>query len=351
MLTQLDHYRLLGRSGLRVSPLCLGTMTFGTDWGWGTDKETSKQIFDAYVEKGGNFIDTANLYTNGSSEIILSDLIAKDRDRLVLATKYTLTTETGDPNLCGNHRKSMLQSVEASLKRLKTDYIDLFWMHAWDKSTPADEVMRGLDDLVSSGKIQYIAVSDTPAWRFAQMNTLAELRGWSRFIAVQTAYSLIRRDAERDIIPAAIEIGLAVLPWSPLEGGLLSGKYGWAEFEAHQKRTEAPKAFGDENRALNLTERNIKIAECVKEMASEIGRTPAQVALNWLLCQPGVTAPILGARKLEQFTDNLGCLDFKLDDSQLSKLNEVSAFELGFPHDFLAGDKLQMLITAGTIIE
>ncbi len=228
---QLDRYRLLGRSGLRVSPLCLGTMTFGTEWGWGADRETSRAIFNAYAERGGNFIDTANFYTKGTSERLVGECMADARERFVLATKFTLNMRPGDPNAGGNHRKCMIQSVEASLRRLNTDYIDLYWLHAWDGTTPVDEVMRGLDDLVRAGKILYVAVSDTPAWKIAQCNTLAELRGWSRFIALQVEYNLALRDVERDLVPMAIELGLGVLPWSPLASGLLSGKYTRADLE------------------------------------------------------------------------------------------------------------------------
>jgi aryl-alcohol dehydrogenase-like predicted oxidoreductase len=346
---RLDHYRRLGRSGLRVSPLCLGTMTFGTDWGWGADEPTSRAIFDAYAGRGGNFIDTANFYTNGTSERLVGAFIAGERERFVLATKYTLNMNPGDPNAGGNHRKCMVQSVEASLRRLNTDYIDLYWLHVWDGTTPIDEIMRGLDDLVAAGKILYIAVSDTPAWRIAQANTLAELRGWSRFIALQVEYNLALRDAERDLVPMAIELGLGVLPWSPLASGLLSGKYGREDLEKQRRAEKA--AEGTVSRPLMLTERRIEIAEAVKAVAGEIGRTPAQVALAWLLTRRGVTSPILGARTVAQIEDNLGALDVVLGPDELHRLEAASAITLGFPHDFIASDMVRGIVTGGTTIE
>jgi aryl-alcohol dehydrogenase-like predicted oxidoreductase len=348
-LCRLDHYRLLGRSGLRVSPLCLGTMTFGTEWGWGADRETSRAIFDAYAERGGNFIDTANFYTNGTSERLVGEFLNGERERFVLATKFTLNMHPGDPNAGGNHRKCMVQSVEASLRRLGTDYIDLYWLHVWDDTTPIDEIMRGLDDLVRAGKIVYIAVSDTPAWRIAQANTLAELRGWSRFIALQVEYNLALRDAERDLVPMALELGLGVLPWSPLASGLLSGKYERSDLD-RQRQSDKGADGGTVSRPLTLSERRIEIAEAVKAVAGEIGRTPAQVALNWLLGRRGVTSPILGARTRAQIEDNLGAAEFTLGAAHRERLDAVSAIELGFPHDFVASAMVRGLITGGATI-
>jgi aryl-alcohol dehydrogenase-like predicted oxidoreductase len=346
---RLDHYRLLGRSGLRVSPLCLGTMTFGTDWGWGADEDTSRAIFDAYASRGGNFIDTANFYTRGTSERLVGRFIAAERDRFVLATKYTLNMNPGDPNAGGNHRKCMVRAVEASLRRLGTDYIDLYWLHVWDDTTPVDEIMRGLDDLVRAGKILYLAVSDTPAWRIAQANTLAELRGWSRFVALQVEYNLALRDAERELIPMAMELGLGVLPWSPLASGLLSGKYSREDLEKQRQAEKAEGVVG--SRPLTLTETRIEIADAVKAVAADIGRTPAQVALAWLLARPGVASPILGARTLAQIEDNLGALDVGLDADALQRLEAASAITLGFPHDFIASDMVWGIVTGGTTIE
>ncbi|EPC03162.1 hypothetical protein L861_22905 [Litchfieldella anticariensis FP35 = DSM 16096] len=351
-ITTLDSYRLLGRSGLRVSPLCLGTMTFGSDWGWGADEATSEAIFRAYAEKGGNFIDTANFYTNGSSEKIVGRCIAGDRDRFVLATKYTLNTRCGDPNAGGNQRKNMVQSVEASLKRLGTDYIDLYWVHAWEYRTPVDEVMRALDDLVRQGKVLYIGASDFPAWKVSEANTLAELRGWSRFIGLQVEYSLAMRDIERDLVPMATELGLGVTPWSPLAGGLLTGKYSRADIERQQRANEAGEldVFNNQQRVLLPNERQLSIADEVRAIAEEVDRSPAQVALNWTLTRPGVTSTILGARRVEQLQDNLGALDFSLSDEQLTRLNEISQIELGFPHDFITGEFVNDIITGGATI-
>jgi aryl-alcohol dehydrogenase-like predicted oxidoreductase len=346
---RLDHYRLLGRSGLRVSPLCLGTMTFGTDWGWGADEETSRAIFDAYAGRGGNFIDTANFYTRGTSERLVGRFVAGERDRFVLASKYTLNMNPGDPNAGGNHRKCMVRAVEASLQRLATDYIDLYWLHVWDDTTPVDEIMRGLDDLVRAGKILYIAVSDTPAWRIAQANTLAELRGWSRFIALQVEYNLALRDAERDLIPMAIGLGLGVLPWSPLASGLLSGKYSRADLD--RQRAAGQGAGVEGARPLTLSDKRIEVAEAVKAVAADIGRTPAQVALAWLLARPGVTSPILGARTRAQIEDNLGALEVILGADALQRLEAASEITLGFPHDFIAGDMVRGIVAGGTTIE
>ena len=218
------RYKLFGRSGLRVSELALGTMTFGEAWGWGASKEESRLMFDAYAEAGGNFIDTANRYTDGTAETFVGDFIAADRDHFVVATKYTLWDRRNDPSFSGNHRKNMMRSLEASLRRLQTDHVDLLWVHAWDFTTPVDEVMRGLDDLVAAGKVHYVGVSDTPAWIVAQANTLAELRGWSRFVGLQIRYSLADRAAERDLLPMARAFDLEVTPWSILGARVLTGK-------------------------------------------------------------------------------------------------------------------------------
>ncbi|MEX0774449.1 MAG: aldo/keto reductase [Phycisphaeraceae bacterium] len=351
--TTLDNYRLLGRSGLRVSPLCLGTMTFGLDWGWGCDEETSHAIFRAYADAGGNFVDTANFYTNGSSEKIVGKCIGHDRARFVLATKYTLNTNRGDPNAGGNHRKNMMQSVEASLTRLATDYIDLYWVHAWEYRTPIDEVMRGLDDLVRQGKVLYLGASDFPAWKAAQGNTMAELLGWSRFIGLQVEYSLAMRDIERDLVPMAVELGLGITPWSPLAGGVLTGKYTRKDIKKQQQRAASAKydPFDSTQRMLVLTEERLAIADAVKAIAKETGRTSAQVALNWTLTRPGVCSTILGARKVSQIEDNLGALDFTLSPAHLQRLNDVSKIDLGFPHSFVTGGFVNDIVTGGAKVE
>ncbi|XXY52112.1 aldo/keto reductase [Sorangium sp. So ce269] len=333
----LDTYRLLGRSGLRVSPLALGTMTFGTDWGWGSDRDEAKRIFDVYLERGGNFIDTANKYTNGTSERLVGELAGDRRERLVLATKYTLSMRPGDPNSGGNHRKSMVRSVEASLGRLRTDYIDILYLHAWDGTAPVEEVLRAMDDLVRSGKVLYVAISDTPAWQVSRMQAIADLRGWAPLVALQIEYSLVERTVERELIPMAQEMGLGVIPWSPLASGVLTGKYSKADLDAGGGTSDA--AGTRKNVAAangSLTARGLDIAAVVKAVAAESGKTPAQIALAWTLLHPAVTAPIMGARTLKQLEDNLGALDVRLTEGQRARLDQASAVELGFPHDFLA---------------
>lgn len=334
--TRLDSYRLLGRSGLRVSPLCLGAMTFGSDWGWGAGADESRRIFDAYVDRGGNFIDTANQYTNGTSEQLLGEFAEGKRERLVIATKYTLTTRAEDPNSGGNHRKSMVRSVEQSLTRLKTDHIDLLYLHAWDDTTPVEEILRGMDDLVRSGKVLYVGISDTPAWQVARMQAIADLRGWSPLIALQIEYNLIERTVERDLIPMARELGLGVIPWSPLASGVLTGKYSRADLPSGDASAD-PAGTRKNVAASNasLTERGLAIAEAVGDVAREVGKPPAQVALAWTLLNPAVVSPIVGARTAAQLEENLQALDVSLSDEQRAHLDAVSAIELGFPHDFL----------------
>ena len=330
-------YKLFGKSGLRVSELCLGTMTFGEEWGWGTNKEESKKMFDAYTNAGGNFIDTANRYTEGTSEEWVGDFITSDRDHFVVATKYTLFTRHGDPNFSGNHRKNMVQALDASLKRLKTDYIDLYWLHAWDYTTPVEEVLRGLDDLVRAGKILYIGISDTPAWVVSQANTMAELRGWSRFVGLQIQYSLTERTVERDLLPMARNFDMAVTPWGIIDAGILSGKYNKSSDEKGRANMTNP-----------IPERKLKIAEEVVKLAEEIGKPPSQVAINWVRQQPGVIIPILGARSEKHLNDNLACLEFELTDEQISSLDEASKIDLGFPHEFLKKDAIRNIIFGGT---
>ncbi|WP_454848646.1 aldo/keto reductase [Rhizobium binxianense] len=348
----LDSYRLLGRSGLRVSPLSLGAMTFGTDWGWGTEEAEARRIFDAYVDRGGNFIDTANQYTGGSSGRFVGRFAEGRRDELVIATKYTLTSRPKDPNSGGNHRRSMVRSVEDSLKRLNTDYIDLLYLHAWDFTTPVEEVLRGLDDLVRAGKIVYAGISDTPAWQVSRMQAIADLRGWTPFVALQIEYSLIERTVERDLIPMAKEMGLGVIPWSPLASGVLTGKYTRADLDIGDGSASA--AGTRKNIAAgngSLTERGLAIADVVKAVAAELGRTPAQVAIAWTLLNPAVTAPITGARTLAQLEDNLGALDVVFTDDQRARLEAASAVELGFPHDFLARPLTRGVMFGETRIE
>ena len=331
------RYKLLGKSGLRVSELCLGGMTFGEDWGSmlpGASKEEAKKIFDLFVSKGGNFIDTANVYQNGTSEKYVGEFISSERGRFVVATKYTLTTNPDDPNASGNHRKNLVQSVDASLKRLNTHYIDLLWVHIWDPMTPIEEVMRSLDDLIRSGKILYIGISDVPAWVVSNANAIADLRSWSSFIGLQIMYNLLERSAERELLPMARALDIGVTVWSPLGGGVLSGKY-------NKQNTEEQKRFNDNNpmSASFVNERNISIAAEVQAIAKEITKTPSQVALNWIRQRQNdkaVMIPILGARTEAQVKDNLGCLDFELTSDQLKRLDEKSKIQLGFPHDFMS---------------
>lgn len=329
------RYTLLGNSGLRVSELCLGTMTFGTEWGWGADKEESKKIFDAFAAADGTFIDTANRYTEGSSERFLGEFIQSERDHFVLATKYSLRDKTGDLNFAGNHRKNLMRSVEGSLKRLNTEIIDLLWLHAWDFATPVEEVLRGLDDLVSSGKVHYIGISDTPAWIVSQANTIAQFRGWSKFVALQVEYSLIQRTPERDLLPMAKSLGLAVTPWAPLAGGALTGKY---------LRQETGRVT--EN-SIRRGERSNLIAQKVVDISLELGVSPGQVAINWCRQKQQTVIPIVGARTEAQMLDSLGCTTFQLSAEHLSQLDIVSAIELGFPHDFLATDNVSDLLFGG----
>jgi aryl-alcohol dehydrogenase-like predicted oxidoreductase len=338
------RYKLLGKSGLKVSELCLGAMTFGDDWGWGSTKEESRKIYDAFVAAGGNFIDTADLYTNGTSEQFLGEFMASDRERIVLATKYTNNAPGTDPNAAGNQRKNMMQSVEASLKRLNTDYIDLYWLHVWDFLTPVEEVMRAFDDLIRQGKVLYIGISDAPAWIVSRANTLAELRGWTQFVGLQVEYSLIERSCDRELLPMAREMDLAVTVWSPLAGGLLTGKYAeGGDTVNEEKRLEHPMVAP----LVDMTERKRRIAAAVVKVAEAIGKTPAQVALAWLRRQPGVMIPIIGARRLSQLKDNMACVEFSLDEAHLQQLNEVSRIELGFPHDFVANEMVQNFAYGG----
>lgn len=316
------RYTLLGSSGLRVSELCLGTMTFGTDWGWGADETESRKQFEVFAAAGGTFIDTANNYTDGTAERFVGELVAADRDRFVIGTKYSLNTRPGDLNAGGNHRKSLVRSLDASLRRLGTDYVDVLWLHAWDYLTPPEEVMRALDDQVRAGKVLYLGVSDTPAWLVSRMNTIAELRGWTPFTALQVEYSLVQREVERELLPMARGLGLGVTTWGPLGAGLLTGKYD------RRKPSREPRRLAEADPA------RLDVAEAVVDVAAELGVPPSQVALAWLRAR-GVV-PLLGARTAAQLEANLGCLEVTLPEDQLRRLDDVSRVPLGFPHDFLA---------------
>src|SRR5579871_1277768 len=324
---QLTEYRTLGRSGLRVSPLCLGTMTFGTDWGWGAEESISRSIFDRYLEAGGNFVDTADGYTGGKSEELVGKFIAdrKLRDRVVLATKFTFNQEQGNPNAGGNGRKNIYRALHSSLRRLNTDFIDLYWLHAWDTITPVEEVVSTLNDLVREGKILHYGFSDTPAWYAARAYTLAEKEAKDRLIALQFEYSLVERNIEREHIPAALELGLGLCPWSPLASGFLTGKYR-RERDGGSGDGRLEKMKDSENPGFKkFNEQNWKILDTLLKVAKELGRSPAQVALNWVATQPGVTSTILGASKVSQLEDNLSSIEFSIPSELRKDLDEVSA--------------------------
>ena len=336
------RYRLLGNSGLRVSEAALGTMTFGEEWGWGSAKDESRKVYDAFRDAGGNFIDTANFYTNGTSESFLGEFMKDHRQGVVLATKYTNANPGTDPNAAGNHRKSMVQALEASLKRLKTDYIDLYWVHVWDQITPVEEVMRGLDDLVRQGKVLYVGISDAPAWWIAQANTLAHLRGWSPFVGLQIEYSLIERSVERELIPMAKALNLGLTAWSPLARGVLTGKYhGHGSSEQARMNNDGMKDFMPEE------QRTDRVVAAVKAVSDQTGRGMAQVALGWLRYRPVPVIPIIGARKLSQLRDNLASFDLTLSADQLKILDEASRIELGFPYDIYNKEMVRAMVYGG----
>lgn len=323
----LDHYVTLGRSGLRVSPFCLGAMTFGEDLGWGSSVEESQSIMDRYIELGGNFIDTANFYTKSHSEKIIGDHIGRDaakRDRLVIATKFSGNLYPGDPNGGGSGRKSIIAACENSLRRLQTDHIDLYWLHNWDVHTPIDETMAALDQLVQSGKVRYLGVSDTPAWKVAEANVTARFRGWSSFIGMQIEYSLLERSVEQELVPLSLEFGLGITPWSPLKSGLLSGKY---------TRENAGQEMGGRGSFMGhlLNESTYKLVDELAVIAKQHDSTVARIALSWLQSQPGVSSTIIGARRLTQLDDNIKALDVKLTADELIRLDTLTKPTFGFP--------------------
>src|SRR6186713_1352690 len=323
----LDHYVTLGRSGLRVSPLCLGAMTFGEDLGWGSSVEESQQIIDRYVDLGGNFIDTANFYTKSHSEKIIGDHVARHparRDRLVIATKFSGNLYPGDPNGGGSGRKSIVSACENSLRRLQTDYIDLYWLHAWDANTPIQETMAALDDLVRSGKVRYLGISDTPAWKIAEANVTARFRGWSAFIGLQIEYSLLERSVEQELVPMGLELGLGITPWSPLKSGALTGKY----TRQNAGQIKADRGFFVE---ASLSEKTYAVVDELGLIAKAHDSTVARVALAWVQAQPGVTSTIIGARRLAQLEDNVKALDVKLSADELGRLDARTKPTFGFP--------------------
>lgn len=325
-MTRLMRYRTLGTSGLRVSELILGAMTFGEHGGVGAPIEECQRILDAYADAGGNTIDTAINYRDGASEEILGQLLVGRRESFVLGSKYTVSRDRADPNAAGNARKNLRASLETSLRRLKTDYLDVYWVHMWDRATPVEETMRALDDAVRAGKILYVGISDAPAWVVAQANTLAAWRGWSPFIGLQVPYNLLQRDIERELLPMAETLGLGVTTWSPLAGGVLSGKYSRAGGKPGSTRLDPA----------SLDEHAHVVAQAVQKVAEDRGATPSQVAIAWTMARSSSVHPILGARHLDQLRDNLGALEVQLSPEECARLEEATDFTLGFPHDFIA---------------
>ncbi|BAU10329.1 aldo/keto reductase [Leptolyngbya sp. NIES-3755] len=345
------NYYTLGKSGLRVSQLALGTMTFGTEWGWGADEETARQLFNTYMDAGGNFIDTADLYTGGTSESWLGKFIQERnlRDRTIIATKFSYNAEPGNPNAGGNGRKNIFRAVEGSLKRLGTDYIDLYILHTWDRITPAEEVMRTLDDLVRSGKVRHVGLSDVPAWYAARSQTLAEWRGYEPLSTLQLEYSLVERNIEREFVPLGQELGMGVMVWSPLASGLLSGKYKPSEGgTVGEGRLETVKNVS--NPAFQkFSDRNWKIVAELEKVAKELDRPMAQVAVNWTVNRPGIASVIVGATKLSQLKDNLEALNFEIPKELSDRLEQVSRPESQFPYSFFEND-IQGMIHGGASV-
>ena len=340
----LDHYVTLGHSGLRVSPLCLGTMTFGEDWGWGSSVAESQAILDRYRDLGGNFIDTANGYTKGHSERIIGDHLGRHparRERTVIATKFVTNMYRGDPNGGGAGRKAIVAQCEQSLRRLQTSYIDLYWMHAWDSQTPIEETMRALEDLVRDGKVRFIGFSDCPAWKCAEAQLIARFRGWAPIIALQIEYSLIQRTVEGELIPMARELGMGVTPWSPLGGGALTGKYPRAERGSHAPGRGARVTARLDDRTYDLVDEAARIA-------TELGTTTARVALAWVRQRPGVSSTIIGARTLAQLDDNVASLEVTLSSAQLGRLDALSTPTLPFPMGMQAFEPA--LVNGGTTV-
>lgn len=344
-------YKSLGRSGLKVSPLCLGTMTFGEDWGWGSSETTAKDIFVSYVDAGGNFIDTADGYVNGKSEEQVGKFIEdlKLRDKVVLATKFTFSADPGNPNAGGNGMKNMYRALQGSLKRLRTDYIDLYWMHAWDRSTPAEEVLHAMNDLIRAGKIRYFGLSDVPSWYAAKMHTLAQAHGLHAPIALQLEYSLIERSIEYEFVDMAGECGLGICPWSPLGSGMLTGKYSKDDL-GKDGRLAKVKDSGNESFNKLFSERNWQIVDALLTVAKTENKSAAQIALNWVASQRGITSTIIGATKNSQLVDNLGALDFEMSADSRALLDSASALTKIHPYVFF-DEQMQSLISGGVKVQ
>lgn len=344
-------YYTLGRTGLRVSRLALGTMTFGTDWGWGADQSTARALFDRYLAGGGNFFDTADLYTNGNSERWLGQFVrdAGVRDKVVIATKFSYNGSPGNPNAGGNGRKHILTAVEGSLRRLGTDYIDLYLLHTWDRLTPPEEVMRTFDDLVRSGKVRHVGLSDVPAWYAARAQTIAEWRGYERLAALQLEYSLVERGIEDEFIPLGLDQGMGTMVWSPLASGLLSGKYKPSQGGGTGEGRLAALANSGNPGFAKFNDRNFAIVAELEKVAKEAGRSMAQVALNWVVNRPGVASVIIGATKAGQLDDNLSALDFELPATLRGRLDAVSATPARFPYTFFTPG-MQAMLTGGATV-
>lgn len=342
-------YTTLGRTGLRISPLCLGTMTFGKEWGFGVDEPASRAIFDRYIEAGGNFVDTADGYNAGTSEKLTGKFISERglRDRVVLATKFTFNAAPGDPNAGGNGRKNIYRALEGSLRRLHTDYIDLYWLHAWDTITPVEEVISTLNDLVRTGKIRYYGFSDTPAWYLARAEALAVKEAKEPLVALQLEYSLVERTIEREHVPAAQELGLAICPWSPLAGGFLAGKY---KREAGGGSGEGRLTLPGGSPFYRFTDRNWCVLDVLVDVSKQLGKPPAQVALNWAASQPGITSTILGATSVPQLESNLASIDFVIPAELRKRLDEVSALEPAHPYIFFS-ELIQPRIQGGVTVK
>ncbi len=348
----LSSYRLLGRSGLRVSPLALGTMTFGTEWGWGADRVAAERLLAIYLDAGGNFVDTADGYTGGTSEEIIGQYLAESgrRERVVLGSKYTFAAVPGDPNSGGNGRKNLHRALEGSLRRLRTDYLDVYWLHAWDGLTPIEEVMESLAEVVRAGKVRYLGLSDVPAWYLARAQTLAELRGTPRIIGLQLEYSLLERNLEREHAPAARELGLGITPWSPLASGLLTGKYTREGVDAAGAgRLAVVKEQGNPAFLKLFTEHNWRIIDELVAVARELGRAPAEVALAWVAHRPGITSTIVGATRPDQLEANLRALDLGLPAEAAARLEQISRPELIHPYHFFQPN-LRAMMTGATSV-
>jgi aryl-alcohol dehydrogenase-like predicted oxidoreductase len=320
------RYQLFGNTGLRVSRLFLGAMTFGEQGGVGAPPEECRKMLDVYADAGGNVVDTAINYRGGASESILGELLEGRRDRFVVATKYSVSRDSTDPNAAGNHRKNLVRSLETSLRRLRTDYLDVYWVHIWDSHTPIEETVRALDEAVRAGKVLYVGISDTPAWIVARANTLTELRGWTSFAGLQVPYSLLKRDIERELLPMAEAFGMTVAAWSPLGGGVLSGK-----FTSGQPVEASTRIAAD-----SISDHDHAVARVVQDVADDLGVSPSQVAIAWTMARSRAIHPIVGARRLDQLLDNLGAVDVVLPHEAVTRLDAATGFELGFPTDFIA---------------